>query len=429
MRTHFSMLALSLLLTFFSAYTSAANPLENTANSKRPNIVLILADDIAWNDYGFAGHPHVQTPQLDRLASESLVCSRGYVPTSLCRPSLMSLITGLYPHQHLVTGNDPPNRSEREAMLQHVDRLPTVPKILGQHGYLSFQSGKWWEGNFARGGFTHGMTHGDTKRGGRHGDEGLKIGREGVQPVLDFIDASGTQPFFVWYAPMMPHTPHNPPQRLLAKYRPLTPSLHVARYWAMIEWFDETCGAILKHLEEKKLADNTLVIYVADNGWIQDPERPTFHPRSKRSRFEAGLRTQVMLRWPGKIAPRRDSETLISSIDLAPTMLAAAGITPTQQLPGLNLLPFAQGKGNIVREALYGALFDHDIPDITAAPPGLEHRWCSDGTWKLIVPAAGEEIELFRLDNDPGEQQNLAASEPQQAARLRTLLDAWWTGK
>ena len=145
-----------------------------------PNIVLILGDDQAWNDYGFMGHPEIKTPHLDRLASQSACFTQGYVPSSLCRPSLACILTGLYTHQHKISGNDPPKGTDRVEMLRHVRRLPMIPKWLGERGYSSFQSGKWWEGAPAEGGFTAAMSHGDPTRGGRHGDVGLKIGREGI---------------------------------------------------------------------------------------------------------------------------------------------------------------------------------------------------------------------------------------------------------
>src|SRR5687767_12583376 len=197
------------LLTGAIAALSAERP---------PNVVILLSDDQGWSDYGFMGHPHIQTPHLDQLASQSLVFTRGYTPTSLCRASLMTIITGQYARQHLVTGNDPPQGTDRREMLKHVRRTPTLPKLLAERGYVSFQSGKWWEGNFVEGGFTAGMTHGDPTRGGRHGDLGLKIGRDGLQPIYDFLESAKGKPFFLWYAPMLPHSPHNPPERLLAKY-------------------------------------------------------------------------------------------------------------------------------------------------------------------------------------------------------------------
>jgi arylsulfatase A-like enzyme len=130
-----------------------------------------------------------------------------------------------------------------------MDRLPTLPRLLAAQGFVSFQTGKWWQGDFSRGGFTAGMT-----KGTRHGDDGLTIGRDTMQPMWDFIDGALREhkPFFLWYAPFLPHSPHTPPERLLAKYRDTTPSLHVARYWAMVEWFDETCGQLLAFLDDKK---------------------------------------------------------------------------------------------------------------------------------------------------------------------------------
>ena len=148
--------------------------------ARQPNIVLIISDDQSWTDYGFMGHEIIQTPHLDKLAAESATFTRGYVPTALCRPSLMTLVTGLYASQHGVTGNDPKLRTPqlRSALIAKIDQHPTLPKLLGERTYLSHQSGKWWEGHYSRGGFTHGMTRGFPQKGGRHGDDGLKIGRE-----------------------------------------------------------------------------------------------------------------------------------------------------------------------------------------------------------------------------------------------------------
>ncbi|MEX2176111.1 MAG: sulfatase [Pirellulaceae bacterium] len=413
-----------MLRTLFALAMLACLPLVATAADAPPNVVIILSDDQAWSDYGFLGHPRIKTPHLDQLAAESVVFTRGYVPDSLCRPSLMSLITGLYPHQHLVTGNDPRGDTDRRELLKHVRRLPTLPKLLAEQGYVSFQSGKWWEGNFAEGGFTAGMTHGDPARGGRHGDEGLKVGRQGLQPIYDFLKTSEGKPFFLWYAPMLPHSPHNPPPRLLAKYRDQTDSIHVARYWAMCEWWDETCGELLAHLDQKGLRDNTLVVYVTDNGWIQQPDSPKYAPRSKRSPYEGGIRTPIMLRWPGKLQPRRDETSLASSLDLAPTILAACGLKPTVEMTGINLLEIAKG-AKAERNTLVGEIFEHDIPDIDRAEPGLLFRWCIDGDWKLIQSADGSQRELYNLKADPRETNDLAAAEPARVADLAAKIKPW----
>ena len=419
------------------------------AECSRPNVVLIISDDQAWTDFGFMGHEHIETPHLDRLARQSLTYTRGYVPSSLCRPSLATLITGLYPHQHKISGNDPLHptglrswevRDEteeqrriysesREKLIRHIDRLPTLPRLLGERGYLGHQSGKWWEGGYARGGFTHGMTRGSPEPDGRHGDAGLAIGREGMQPIFEFIDdaASLDKPFFVWYAPFLPHTPHNPPERLLNKYLPKTDSEFIAKYWAMCEWFDETCGSLLGHLNQRGLAEETIVLFVTDNGWIQKPRENGYAARSKQSPNEGGTRTPIMIRWPGRVQPCWDARTLVSSIDLAPTILAACGLAPTGQMQGLNLL---DRNALAQRRTIYGEIFEHDVADIERPAASLYYRWCIEGRYKLIWPtSASHSAELYDLFCDPHEQSNLARCYPQLVAYFKCRTDIWWRGR
>jgi uncharacterized sulfatase len=160
--------------------------------------------------------------------------------------------------------------ASRASMVDVFKRNKVLPALLAEKGYVSFQSGKWWEGRPEDFGFTKAMTHGDVARQGRHGDEGLTIGRQGLQPIYDFIDSAAGNPFFVWYAPFLPHTPHTPPDRLLKKYQAPDVAPPVARYYAMIEWLDETVG---------QLWTTSIVVaprqhrrhYLADNGWIQSP--------------------------------------------------------------------------------------------------------------------------------------------------------------
>lgn len=414
---------------------------ETGCAAERPNVLILLSDDQAWNDYGFMGHDVIRTPHLDRLAAQSAVFPRGYVPSSLCRPSLATLITGLYPHQHRISGNDPVfdalrgrNRYQspdylrlNERLIVHIEEHPTLPRLLGQQGYLSLQTGKWWEGHHSRGGFTSGMTHGDPARGGRHGDAGLDVGRKGIQPLVDFLDSAGERPWFIWYAPMLPHTPHNPPERLLEKYSAPGKSEHVARYQAMCEWWDESCGEVLAALDQRGLTQNTLVVYLCDNGWIQDPEAPRYGPRSKRSPNEGGVRTPIMLRWPGRIEPAR-YDALASSIDVAPTILAACGLPPTAEMTGINLLEVCRQKGRTDRQRLFGEIFDHDVADVDVPARSLQYRWCIEGDWKLILPAAADEaVQLYNLADDPHEDRNLALERADIVQRLTAAINAWWS--
>ncbi|MCZ6675153.1 MAG: sulfatase [Verrucomicrobia bacterium] len=421
-----------------------------TLQAEHPNVLLILSDDQAWNDYSFLGHPDVKTPNIDKLASESVVFPRGYVPTALCRPSLMTLVTGHYAHRHGVTGNDPsPKYAERDSpiynrrrgqLISYIDQFDTLPELLGEAGYLSHQSGKWWEGNFSLGGFTHGMTRGYPQKGGRHGDDGLKIGREGLKECFDFIDMAVEEdkPFYMWYAAFLPHTPHNPPDRLLKKYRDNHP-LTIAKYYAMIEWWDETCGDLVGYLEKKNIRDNTLIVYIGDNGWIQNPEKNGFALRSKQSAYEGGVRQPTMYSWPAKLKPSHRMD-LVSSIDIFPTVLAAAGARqPKIKLPGLNLLPHLESGSDIPRDSIFGEAFAHDIADIENPEASLLFRWCIQGDWKLLLTYDGEvnrnahvhprdekRPQLFNLKNDPHEKSNLAGQNPRVVARMAKMIDEWW---
>lgn len=430
------------------------------ADAAPPNIVYLISDDHAWTDYGFMGHPQIETPNLDKLASRSAVFIRGYVPTALCRPALATFSSGMYTHQHRVSGNDPgPLTGEgkgkkgkggespgyaalREKLISNMDRQPAIAKLLGQQGYVSLQTGKWWEGSPQRFGFTEAMTRGFPQPGGRHGDDGLKIGREGLQPVFDFVDKAVTEkkPFFVWYAPLMPHTPHTPPERLFQKYKAKgIESDSIARYYAMVEWFDETCGQLMDHIEKKGLLENTLFVYVADNGWIQKANGEGYAPRSKQSANEGGIRQPILFSWPGTIKPGKRGEQLCSSIDMLPTALAAAGSPIPETPPGLNLLPILKSGEPTSRKECFGETFAHDVANIDKPEDTLLYRWVVEGKWKLLLTYDGKldryasshprtEIrpQLFNLLADPHEDHNLAATNPEVVARLAARLQDWW---
>ena len=420
-----------------------------------PNVVMLISDDQTWTDFGFMGHPEIRTPNLDRLASQGLFFPRGYVTASLCRPSLATMITGLYPHQSKIVNNyamGTPSLDNRPylkvrtgeywqkhlEMLHLLDFVPTLPGMLGEWGYKSLQTGKWWEGHFGRGGFTAGMTLGTPSQvatttvadNWRGGDRGIAIGRDvGMKPIFDFIEETGDRPFFVWYAPAIPHNPHNPPRRLLDKYIDKTESIHIARYWAMCEWFDETCGELLDYLDRHGLADNTLVVFVTDNGYIQRAEAPgPDYARSKSSVYDGGIRTPIILRWPERIQPGR-IETPVSSVDLVPTILRACDREPRAEMPGLNLLDPAAVKD---RKAIFGAVYTHSAADLARPEASVQARWAVEGNWKLIVPGVAyvqdpdRKLELYDLKADPHETHNLAADQPGLMKRLGAMLDEWW---
>ena len=284
------------------------------------------------------------------------------------------------------------------------------------------------------------MTRGFPQPGGRHGDDGLKIGREGLRPIQEFVETAVAQdePFFLWYAPFLPHTPHNPPQRLFDKYKSKTDSPHIARYYAMCEWFDETCGELLGMIDKAGVRDNTMVVYVTDNGWIQDPDKGKYAPRSKQTPYEGGIRTPIMFQMPGKLEAS-DRPELVSSIDIFPTILAAAGARIPEGLPGINLLSSMQEGSKIERSHILGEGFSHDIADIKNPQASLLYRWAIEGRWKLLLTYDGEvnryqtthprtekRPQLFDLLNDPFEKNNLAAQNPKVVRQLGGYIQSWY---
>lgn len=442
--------------------------------AERPNIVYIISDDQTWSDFGFMGNERVHTPNLDRLAAQSLRFPNAYLPTSVCRPSLVTLMTGLYPHQHLIHFNHgPPGNSAynhittaeeyvrtRTPEFELIQRVPTLPRLLAEAGYRCLQTGKFWEGHWKNGGFTEGMTtftgppatqtFGGIRKlpGGEivalgNGDHGLAIGRETMEPIESFIvdcETEGT-PWLVWYAPYLPHQPHDSPGRfyeLAAARRGV--AKHELPYFAAIAQFDETVGRLIDFVEAKGDAANTIFVFVSDNGWApsREPERTRpeefAHTKtSKRAPFDEGVRSPILIRWDGKVEPGTREE-LVSSIDIVPTLLKAVDLTASalEGMPGVDLL------GDLDPDrAVFGEIYPGDASVLGHPERDIAYRWVRKGDYKLIVthgekPWGGylEGDALFHVAEDPAEKRNLI-DDPGTAARvkeLRLLLDRWWTG-
>ena len=460
------------LILLFIFTLLACDDVKISKSKKDPNIIFIISDDQSWGDYSFMGHPHLQTPNIDQLARESATYSKGYVTSPLCGPSLASIITGKYAFEHQQTGNDAGD-SDRDASLwikngyklakkkknnnylfskERNEKFDVIKnefyknKLLTDYlnikGYKSFQSGKWWLGSWEEGKFDGGMTHGDYTRQGRHGDEGLKIGREGLNPIFDFIDQTqeDRDPFFVWYAPFLPHTPHDPPQELLDKYIKLAPSEPVAKYWARCEWFDKTVGDLMNYLKEKSLDENTLIIYTSDNGWIQSNKGNRYAPRSKRAPHEGGIRTPIMFKLPKVIEPKMNTSTLVSNIDLVPTVLDFLDITG-EELSGISVME--KEKLN-TRETLFIECYHHDILNVERPTETVLYKVALNKKWKLMLPNTkmivreftqpeeqyygyySNQPQLYNLQNDPEEKVNLAKQHPDIVTMLSNQINNWW---
>ena len=433
---------------------------------ERPNVVLILADDQSYRDFGFMGNDVVHTPNIDRLAAASAMYPNGYVSMSVCRPTLATLLTGLYPHQHGIHFNHPPPglramrkmtgdeyRATRAKADYLIENVATLPRILRQHGYACLQTGKHWEGRFQTAGFTEGMTlglpsdrigpvtgtrsqeNGDLVAHG-NGDAGLVIGRETMQPISEFIKRhAGERPFFVWYAPFLPHTPFDAPRRFRELYDGKFVPKHMLPYYAEIARFDETIGQLVDTLKDNDVDEETLIVFVSDNGFRPHASRAeTSNARSKWSQFEDGLRTPMLIHWARQVVSDAHPQP-VHSVDVVPTILAAVGLPNeiTPRMTGRNLMPSARGDVKLESIPVCGAIYPNDAQTFGQPSRHLRGRWIRNGRFKLIVPGSANRplpLALYDLAADPEERTNLAR-QPIHAGRIanmRRLLDQWWPG-
>ena len=434
-KSTFLVLAVSALIIGCASKSKETSTKKNlvSENETPPNVVFILSDDQSWTDYSFMGDENIETPRIDQFAKESLTFKKSYVPTPLCSPSLATIITGLYPKNHGILGNDKVyekvrgdrktsmvNRAEAyKPVISAFEQIETLPDMLKEKGYISFQTGKWWHGNHKKGGFDYGMTHGNPKRGGRHGDYGLKIGREGLDTINSYVNLAlkEKKPFFLWYAPFLPHRPHNPPAHLFEKYKKKTDSEHLAKYWAMCEWFDETCGQLFDLIDDKGLTENTLFVYVCDNGWRQNPNKSGYMKDSKRAPYDMGIRTPIMYKWAGKIKPEMNNTTITSSIDMVPTVLDILGMKKPETLPGISVL---DTKALEARKGIFGEVYAHDFDKIENS---MYYNMAIFPPYKIIVPdpvrKKNEVVKLFNIEEDPFEKSNIAAENPEIVKDLK----------
>lgn len=427
------------VLGFCMLLAACAIPPEKTASSKLnqnkevPNIIWIIADDQAYSDFGFMGHDLVRTPNLDKLASESALFPNGYVPSSLCRASLATLITGKYAFDHGICFNDPPDGIPHSATFRFLEMQEPIPRALGAKGYRSLQTGKFWEGVYTNGGFTDGMT-----KGTRHGDAGLRIGRKTMEPIEQFLGDVGDDPFFIWFAPYLPHAPFDAVEAYKEPFRGKGLGERTIGYYANISWLDDAVGQLMRLLEASGKADNTVIMFIVDNGWLPNREGESFRDlqgrnlrfdaRSKQSPYEGGVRTPVFVHWPGRIEPARYDD-LVSSIDFFPTTLAFAGAPHNLQLPGRNLRPLLDRRASMAPRTVFGEIYYHTSVDLDDPKVNMTHRWARNGDWKLILNDYDEgRPELYNLASDPDENDNLAG-DPEHAERvaaIRAEIEEWW---
>lgn len=434
------------LLAFGGAALLGCSPAGRPATD-RPNIVMLIGDDHGYSDFGFMGSKWVATPNLDRLAEEGITFELAHTTSSHCRPSLNTFLTGLLPFQwnHQLDQLRESEESFDENLA--IEHFRTLPTLLAAEGYASFQAGKYWEGGFPAGGFTDGMTSGlDTTS--QFGGEGLALGRETMEPVYRFIDSHADQPFFVWFAPLLPHLPHDAPEEYRALYEGKGLSQSARDYFANCSWYDDVAGQLLDFLAERDLTRNTLVIYASDNGWVQHPFAERTGPlegflgaaKGKLSLHDAGFRTPILLRWPGVIEPRRIPDQLISTADLVPTILDYAGIPAPTNLQGISLRPIIEGTAVAERPFVIGSLdaLRRREPMVVTSFGELWARQdemvrpaqafhLRSREWHYLSFESENREELYDLVHDPNEDHDVSAKHPSQVARFRAEIEHWKT--
>lgn len=392
------------------------------ARAARPNVVVVLADDLGWGDLERHGGP-VRTPALDRLAREGVELRRFYAHP-VCSPTRAALLTGCLPRRY---GIDRP-LGPRDAGLPA--GLPTLPRTLAAAGYRTHLVGKWHLGSASpplATGFDHffgflGAEIDSFTHRNRRGDidwqrDGETVDEEGYAALLmadeavRIIGQEDDRPFYLQVALNVPHFPILAPADAVAKYAHL-PERQATRC-GMIDVLDTALGRILTALDARRLAADTLVLFLSDNGADGSGSNLPFRAR-KGTVYEGGIRVPAIARWPGRLRPGSTAEQPIAMQDLFPTLCAAVGVPLPRDVrcDGIDLWP-ALAAGRVAER-----------PPLVIA---LADRTCIDGDWKLIVAAgtaAGRDgaVELYDLGADPGETRNLSDSHPDTAARLRDHL-------
>lgn len=431
--------------------------------AEQPNVILIITDDQGNGDLGCHGNPVIRTPNLDAFARQSVELTR-YQVCPVCSPTRSSLLTGRYNYRTGVVD------TYIGRSMMHTDET-TIAEILRNAGYRTGIFGKWHLGdNYPLRpqdqGFDEVLVHGgggiaqpaDPPGGNSYFDPVLlhngKLEKQKgycsdvyTSAAIEFVGQKSEKPFFVYLAFNCPHDPLQVADELVAPYRkkdlspkvfpkegfPLTqsqPAENIAKVYAMVENIDANLGRLFQKLEERKLAENTIVIFMTDNGPAGARYNAGLRGR-KGQVYDGGIRVPFLVRWPGRLPAGAKIEIPAAHIDVLPTITAACGVAPDSKLKidGVNLLPVLAGKSRQLPErTLFTQWHRGDVPEPYRAFAARGPRW-------KLVQAAGAgpqplrnqwKFELFDMQNDPYEQRDVAAEHPDVVADLKQKYEAWF---
>jgi arylsulfatase A-like enzyme len=409
------------------------------AATAKPNVLIILADDLGYADLGVHGCKDIPTPHLDRLAASGVRCTSGYSSHPYCSPMRAGLMAGRYQQRFGYERNiayDPQN-----AFMGIPAGETLVPARLRTAGYATGAFGKWHLGAAAP--FTpnrRGFDFFYGFRGGGHDYFTVDLNRpmgEGYQQPLErngtpenltgylttrlaeetvaFIERHKEQPFFVYLAFNAPHTPMQAPEAKLEQFAAI-PDKKRRAYAAMVGVMDDAVGTVLATLDRLKLRENTLVFFLSDNGGPENANASDNGPLrgQKGDVFEGGIRVPFLVSWPGKLPAGVTFDHPVNSIDVARTALEAGGAPLDQKLEGVNLVPFLAGeRQGAPSPALFWRMENGESWAVRAGP------------LKLVKDKAAQTPSLYDLDADLGETTDLFAQRPVEVKRLQALFDGW----
>lgn len=442
-----------LILLYISATLSDASAAD------KPNIVFILADDLGYMDVGaFNPKTFYETPNIDSLAKRGMKFTQGYAACCVCSPTRGSIMTGKYPPHFGITNFIGGARSGKLLPAPSADHLPleelTIAEALRDAGYSTFFAGKWHlgSGEFSprAQGFAKDL-QGDKQFYYPPSSLPLPDKKDDpkttdriVNDAVKFIGEHKDQPFFAYLPFLAVHTPIAARADLVAKYEEKAVSAPAdawgqegknkvrlvqnhAKYAAMLEQLDTGIGRVLAALQDNGLNEKTIIVFMSDNGGLSTSEGwPTSNLPLRGGKgwpYEGGVREPLIVVAPGVTRPDSTCDAPVISTDFYPTLLQLAGqnLKPEQHLDGVSFLPLLKGETTPRGKALFWH-YPH-----YSNQGGAQHGAIRDGDWKLIEWYEDGALELYNIPDDIGEQNNLAAQEPERAKALHEKLIVWRT--
>lgn len=409
------------------------------AQSDKPNIIYIMADDLGYADLSCYGRKDYQTPHLDKLASQGVKFMNAYAAAPVCTPTRVAFMTGRYPARTEVGLHEPLVLSTGDSMIGLSSEVPSVASLLKQNGYKTYLVGKWHLGfkpqfNPIRNGFDyffgfHAGAIDYISHTAREGNNDLyenytPIKREGyltdiwADKAIEIINQPHSKPFFL---AIMFNAPHWPWQGPNDKAYPDTITWakvagSPATFAVMMKSLDDAVGSIIKALDEKSFAKNTVVIFTSDNGGERFSDNGIYKGR-KMELWEGGIREPAFIRWPGKIKANTTTNQVATTMDWTATILSTgdAKANPVFPLDGIDLMPIITQKKKEIERTFYWRISQRK-----------QHKAMRDGKWKYLQDEKGNEY-LFDLSIDPQEKNNLKEQQDTIFVKLKKKYQIWET--